>query len=37
MSFSDFLALTDVFWGGMNRDSLVNFNLNGGRRTDILL
>ena len=36
MSFVDFLALADVF-GVLNRDCLVNFNLNGGRRTDILL
>ena len=37
MLFSDFLALTDAFWGFGTATSWLPFNLNGGRQTDILL
>ena len=36
MSFSDFLALTDVFLGFWTANPWLTFNLNGGRRTNIL-
>ena len=37
MSFSDFLALTDVFLGFWTATPWLTFNLNGGCWTDILL
>ena len=37
MSFGDFLALSDVFWGFWTATTQLTFNLNGGRQTDIFI